>query len=155
MKTFYIIVLFLIIFQMSILMISTFGLFPYGFYSDFDTEELASHSTPQGMLTYLFEPPGGLPGWFNIGDFTIPALIAVFLGIGTITSIFLQSYIPVTLVVVGLFFVPMVTKSYGFFNQLFYYGNSQALIYFGLLIGIVILVIAVITIVEMPTHGGS
>lgn len=155
MKTFYVIMLFFISFQMCILVVGSLGIFPYGFYSDMDPAELASHDSPQSMLTYLFAPPGGLPSWFNLGNFTIPALIAIFLGIGTITSILLKSYLPITIIVVGLFFVPMVTKSYGFFNQLFYYGNSQALIYLGLLFGIVVLIIAVITIVELPAQGRS
>jgi len=156
MKTFYILILFFLVFEMCILVVGSLNIFPYGFYSDMDPENLASKDTPQAMITYLFSPEDALPdGFGGLADFTIPALIGVFLTIGTITSIFLQSYLPVTLVVMGLFFVPMITKSYSFFNQLFNYGNSQSLIYVGLLFGVTTLIIAVITIIELPAQGGS
>ena len=155
MKTFYLIMLFFLVFQMSILVVGATGIFPYGFYSDMDPQELAECENPQQVLTFIFDPEGNIPDRFDMGDFTIPALIGIFIGIGTITSIFLQSYLPITIVIIGLFFVPMITHSYGFFNQLFYYGNSQSIIYLGLLFGILAFVIAVVTIIELPAQGRS
>ena len=153
MKPLYVIILFFIVFQISALMIASLNIFEDTLYSDFDLEELSEHNTPQGMLTYLFVPEGTAAGWIG-GDFTIPALVAIFLGIGTAFSFVTQSFTPISIVVVGLIFTPMVTKSMGFFNQLFSVGGT-AVWYIGILLGVSVLVIVVITIIEMPTQGRS
>lgn len=154
MKPLYVIVLFFIVFQMSVLMVASLNIFDNTLYSDFDMEELDEHDTPQGMLTYLFLPEGTAASWIG-GDFTIPALVAIFLGVGTAFSVITQSFTPISIVIVGLVFTPMITKSLGFFNQLFSIGGSQALLYMGVLVGVSVLVIVVITIIEMPTQGRS
>lgn len=154
MKPLYVIILFFIVFQMAALIIGALDVFPYGLYSDFDASELAAHDTPQGMLTYLFVPEGNNYGLI-LGDFTIPVLIAAFLGAGTLFSYVTQSFAPVSIVIVGTVLTPMLTKSISFFNQIFSKGDSVALTYLGLLLGICVLVIVVFTIIEMPTHGRS
>ena len=160
MKSLYVIVIYLIIFQITILIVGATGIFPNGFYSDFDTNELKNHAaTPQGLISYLFVPSGTLNDWINRfgggAEFIIPALVGVFITIGSVISFFTQSFAPISIAIVGLLFVPMITKSYGFFNKLFTYGDSQAMLYLGLLFGVLIFVIAIITIIEMPTHGRS
>lgn len=160
MKPFYAIIMYLIIFQMVLLIVGSLGIFPNTFYSDFDTETFRSYaSTPQGMISYLFVPDSALQTMINTAGggslWLVPALVSLFLFIGSLISILTKSFVPISIAIVGLLFVPMVTKSYKFLNQLFSYGDSQALIYMGVLFGILILVIAIITIVEMPTQGRS
>ena len=160
MKPLYVIILYLIIFQVTILVVGATNIFPNTFYSDFETDELKTHmNSVEGMISYLFVPSGTLNWMINqVGAssfFIIPALVATFLFIGSALSVLTQSMAPISITVVGLLFVPMITKSYKFFNQLFIYGNSEALMYLGVLFGILILVIAIITIIEMPTQGRS
>ncbi|MBE3095351.1 MAG: hypothetical protein IMZ52_10005 [Actinobacteria bacterium] len=155
MKTLYNILLFFAIFQMTAITVGVLGIFPAGstLYSDIDYNELAGYTSPADILAYFFIPTGVI---LNLGTtFSIVALVSA-IGIGGgLVSIVTKDVTPVLIAIVGLCLIPMLVKSQSFFSKLFSIGNSQALIYLGLTLGVGFIIIAAITLIELPAHGDS
>jgi hypothetical protein len=152
-KTLYKLLLFFAIFQMMAITVGALNIFPPGstLYSDIDYNELSSLNSPVDIIGYLFAPESGS----NMEGFTIAALVGVMAIAGGLVAWFTGSFVPVIAAVIGFALVPMLVKSQSFFSKLFSMGNSQALIYLGLCLGVGFIIIAAITLIELPTHGDS
>lgn len=152
MKNLYKIILFFAIFQMAVVIVGATNVFPYTLYSDVETAELRAIDNPTDFLAYFFEPPDifGLSGTFTFAMF-----ITVFFTLGAAAAWATHSWTPVVVAFLATSFVPMMMKSFKFFNKLFYTWDVSAVTYLGLCIAIGIVIIAVITIVETPAQGAS
>ena len=153
MKDFYKIVLFLAMFQMAALMIAGIDVFPEGTTLYSDLSDLQTYAdSPVDMLSYIFLPdtlgPYRLPG----GAFTLTAIIGFIIGGGALASIATHSYAPAILAILGVSFVPMVTKSLTFFRRLFQF-DGVAVVYTAIALGVLLLFVYMI--LETPNHGRS
>jgi len=155
MKLIYRIIIFLIAFQFAALIISSLGIFPTSLYSDVQFSEFADLSWEE-QLVYFFTPEGGAEVLgIPISDFTIGAIILMMTAGGVVIGFATRNVAIISAVIVGTFFVPMLTKSINFFSVMFNTWDTPALTYLGVSIGLGIIVIVVITLVEMTTHGRS
>lgn len=147
-----------IFFECTIILLSVLNVFPADstFFSDFETEPLMENLSAgnyAGVIGYLFKPPVDIPG---VSDtvFSIGMLIGIFL-IGTGLAIFTQSYVPFVIAIIGASFYPMITHSLGLFRKLFIYHDNQALLIFGVILGLGAVIAFVFAMVESATHGES
>lgn len=155
MKKLYKIMMFLILFQFSVVIVNALEVFPSEntFYSDAETKSIRELDDPVDALAYFFELPD-IPGLSAFQTtFTFGMLVTIFLVIGAAIARATHSWAPVIVVIIASSFVPMLTKSLGFFNKLLYNWDNAALMYLGLTLGVGIVILAVITILETPTHG--
>jgi len=157
MKTLYKIVLFFAIFQVVVLMVNSLGVFPNTLYSDVDTTDLFNDDgsiTAQGIVAFLFPQITTSEG---SEDFTFSLVAAGFTSIGMIIAIGIsaatRSLAPIVIGFISLSIVPMVLTSWSFFRKMFYNWDTSAMVYLSIAIGVGILILAVITILETPTHG--
>jgi hypothetical protein len=158
MKTLYKIIIFFAMFQMSILVINATGVFGNNtFYSDAELGRLQNMEDPTVIIGYIFGFPEipGVPAHITV--FGFPFLIAAFTIAGAIYAWKTHSYAPITIVVIAGAFLPMIAKSLGFFQKMFTNWETAAssLMYIGIALSVGIFIIAIITIIEMPTHGRS
>lgn len=159
MKTVYVAIIWLATFQMIALTVASLGVFPSDstLYSDFDINELEDNAdSPLNILTYLFAPGDTT----SIAGISVPSaglvtIIGVIAGVGTIGAIFTGNYIIAVLAVVGVTFIPMFTKSFGFFQKIFLYWDTAALTYLGLTLGLGLFILVLLLIVEFPAQGDS
>jgi len=153
MKTLYKILLFFAIFQMMAIVTAALNIFPKGstLYSDIDLETLASKDNPVDVLSYMFVPNSN--AYFN--KFTIGAIVVSIVTVGGAVAFFTGTFTPVVITIIGLALIPMLVRSQSFFSRLFSIGNSQALIYLGLCLGVGFIIIAAITLIELPAQGDS
>jgi hypothetical protein len=153
MKALYKMILFFAIFQVTVLMVNSMNIFPSEstFYNDMDTDEY-DLSTAEGIVKFLFPAING-------EDLTVSLLVGGFTTLGVLfglaVSIATKSLAPLVISILGASMIPMVMNSWKIFNKIFYEFDSAALQYLGLCLGVGIIVIAIITILEMPTHGRS
>lgn len=155
MKKIYKIMIFLVLFQFSVVIVNALEVFPSEntFYSDAETRSIRELDSPTDALSYFFELPG-IPGLSALQTtFTFGMLVILFLSIGAAIARATHSWSPVIVVIIATSFVPMLMKSLGFFNKMLYNWNNQALMYLGLTLGVGIIILVVITILETPTHG--
>lgn len=154
MKAIYKIILFFAFFQMSIVIINLMNVFPNEstLYSDVEIKDLLAFDDPLDFLTYFFSVPQ-LPGLGAFTQFTFAMLVFMFLIAGAAIARATQSWTPIVVVIIATSFVPMITKSLKFFNKIFYNWDSPALVYLALTLGVGLILIALFTIVETPTHG--
>lgn len=168
MKPFYMLVFFFIFFQLSALVIAGMAVFPEGttLYTDFELEELEESATsPTDVIAYIFMGNGTTIGGidifgynfagFQLGSFSIWAIIGLLVVSGAIISRVAQSYVPAVLAVLGLAFLPMITHSTTFFYSLFTRWDSVSMLYLGITLIVGVLALFLITIIEIPTQGGS
>jgi len=162
MKTLYIVIIWLAMFQGITLMIAGLGVFPADsqLYSDFEINELEENAdSPVDMLSYIFLPSGeeigGTTGNEMITSGILVGAILIILGIGSVVAVFTKNYTSAVLIIVGISFVPMISKSWGFFNKLFVHWDTSAMTYMGVTLGLGVFILFLLLIVEMPTHGDS
>jgi len=159
MKTVYVAIIWLAMFQMTALTIGSLGVFPADstLYSDFDTQELEDNAgNPLDVLAYLFAPgeTTSIAG-ITITSAQILTIVGVIAGLGTLGAVFTGNYIVAVLVVVGVTFVPMITKSLGFFQKLFVHWDTAALTYMGVQLALGVVILLLLLIVELPAQGDS
>lgn len=160
MKNMYKLIIFFGVFQFTVLMVNSFGIFPNTLYSDVDMAELNDAITTGGdfltvtdaILNYLFEIPD-IP--LLSGTFTFAMFVTIFFGLGAAAAWATHSWTPVVIAILATTFVPMILKSYGFFSKLLYNWDISALFYLGICLSVGIILISVITIVESPAQGES
>jgi len=155
MKALYKIIIFFAVFQLTVIIVNLLGIFPYTLYSDIETQELQGIRNPIDYLPYFFSLPdfAGLGSFFT--NFTFAMLVFIFAGIGAVYARATHNWSPVIVIIIASSFVPMITRSSKFFNKLFYTWDVPALTYLAVTLGVAIILIAIITIVETPTHGKS
>ena len=158
MKAIYKLMFWFIFFESTIVLVSFIDVFPADamFFSDFEMETMQQHLVDgnyAGLIGYLFKPPIEIPG---VTDevFSIGLLISIFL-IGTGLAIFTQSYVPFVIAIIGASFYPMLTHSLGMFRKIFIYGDNQALLVLGTILGLGAVIAFVFAMVESATHGES
>ena len=162
MKTVYVAIIWLAMFQMTALTIGSLGVFPSDstLYSDFDTAELEENAgNPVDVLAYIFLPSdvsiAGITGAKILSNGVLLGVIFIIVGIGTGAALLTGQYTVATLAVVGLTFIPMITKSLGFFQKLFMHWDTAALTYMGIQIALGVVILLLLLIVELPAQGGS
>lgn len=158
MKTIYTIMIFLAIFQVTVILVNSLGVFPDDstFYSDIESSELQkAGNNPSTIFSKLFVPSDTNIAGFSLSSGSIIAVIILIATLGTGIAIFTQSFVPAILAIQGILFVPMITNSMTFFTKLFRNFNSNSLTYLAVTIGVGFLIILLITVVETPTHGRS
>jgi len=157
MKTAYIAIIFLVVFQMSILLVNAMDIFPTDgtFYSDIEQQELRNAGNdPLKIFEKLFIPADVNIAGFSLGA-GIWAVVFLIATVGTGAAIFTHSFVPAVLAVQAILFIPLVTRSMTFFNKLFRTWDHASLTYLSLIMIVGFLVIIFITIIETPTHGRS
>lgn len=154
MKAIYKIILFFAIFQLVVVLVNIIDVFPTTLYTDSETEDLRGAKGPLGVLNYLFSVPE-IPGLGGYTTFTFGMIAFLFLVVGAAIARATHSWTPVIVVMICTTFVPMLTNSYNFFNKMFTNWNNLTLVYLGLIFGVGIVIIVLITIAETPTHGRS
>ena len=130
------------------------NVFPSTLYSDKETEALRGEKGPTGVLSYFFEAPE-IPLLEEYTTFTFAMLSVLFLSIGAVIARASNSWTPIIVVIICTTFVPMLTSSLDFFNKMLYEWDNDILFYLALALSFGVIVIALITIVETPTHGRS
>lgn len=163
MKSFYKLVIFLGVFQFAVIIINLTGVFPAGavLYSDIDTEVIRNASSPTAVIIELFDigeiplisPAMRLTGISS--ELTFPVLVMLFITFGAIIAKATHSLTPMVIAIIGVSFVPMVTNSLTFFNRLFLNWDSMSMLYLTIALGFGILMVAIVTILETPTHGDA
>lgn len=155
MKKLFKLIIFLVVFQFAVIIINATSVFPNTLYSDTETEELRNLANPIDVIPYLFAIPE-IPGLSYLqSQFTFGMLVTIFLVLGAAIARATHSWSPVIIVIIATSFVPMITKSLKFFNKLFYNWDSLTLSYMAICLGVGILLLALITILETPTHGDA
>jgi len=118
--------------------------------------EIRSLNSPGDIISFLFPVVTSRGETY---DFTWSIVAAGFTSatffIGATMSIVMRSFAPVVIALLTAAFIPMVMNSWDFFNKLFYNWDSQAMTYLSICIGIGILILAIVAIVETPTHGDA
>lgn len=161
MKLMYRFMIFLALFQVVVVLVNSLGVFPDDstLYSDVEMEEIESQDGDiLGILSYIFLPQGEfkiLGISVTITSFSIAAIISIIAVSGAAVSIVTHSFIPVVLALFSILFLPMFTRSIGFFRRVFEIGDSPSLMYLGVVLLVGIMIVFVLTVVEMPTHGRS
>ena len=128
MKLIYKLMVFLAMFQCTVVIVNMLDnsagspLFPEHLYSDVETSDFREFDSIMDPLEYFFKMPE-----FHIGKEVVSsgvtsvsfALIAgMFLFGGALVSIMTRNPSLISVVVLAIMFVPMITKSYGFFQKL-------------------------------------
>ena len=155
MKLLYKIIILAVSFHFMVLIVNSLGAFPITLYSDADVEDIAGISSPADALGYFFSLPENLPIPEEITTFTIGFVVICFITIGAAIAIFTHSWAPVVITIIGTSFIPMLIKSWSFFQKVFTNWDTPSLMYLGILIGFLVLLIGLFTIMETPTHGRS
>lgn len=157
MKTLYKLMLFFAIFHGTVLMVNSMNIFPAEstFYSDpiYDGDL----TVPENLIKFIFPALRGDDG--SDLEISINIIAGILTGgvfiIGVLISWISKSLAPIVIAVLGGSMIPMVMNSWKIFNKIFYEFDSAAMEYLALCFGVGIIVIAIITILEMPTHGRS
>jgi len=153
MKLIYKAIIFFAVFHIVVLMINSLNVFPAEatLYSDADTAEY-DFDDPADLVAYIFPAIGGKDITFSIlvAGFTT---LGAFLGIGL--SVVTHSLAPIAIYLLGATMIPMMLNSWGFFNKLLYNWDSEQLVYLAIALGVGLIIISLITIIEMATHGRS
>lgn len=159
MKLLYKIMLVFIMFELTIVFVNLFNVFPYTLYSDADTNAITKFTDPLDIFGYFFSIPA-----LTIGNITLTsaqttftfALFIILFGIaGAGIAKLSGNWTPIVAVVIASMFVPMLMKSRTLFGKLFIEWDNAALVYMLIILFVGIAYIAMITIVETPTHGRS
>ena len=160
MKMMYKIMIFLAMFQITVIMVEALDVFPNSFFKENEIETLDIKDTddmPQAAETVfsnMFLPSQDIfPGYARYG---VAILVGMILTVGVIIS-FATKQPPASIVVavLGYSFFNMISNGFSFFSNLFRTWDSPSLIYLGLSIGVGLVIIVVITILESLTHGRS
>lgn len=158
MKTIYKLMIFLAIFQLVPLMINSLGVFPdvYVFYSDVDQAPAIenvpytyNYSGAEQIFYTLFTPKENQ--YFSSASITV--ILATFIGVGSVVAVFTKNYVLIPLLFQGYMVTVMLSKSMNFFGKLFGNWDSMALLYLGLIFGVCVVILIVITMMETVTHG--
>ena len=153
MKNMYKIILFLAIFQITVVMVESLEVFPNSFFKENEIETLDIKDTddmPQAAETIfsnMFIPSQSFFGKMRYG-------VAILVGTA-ISFLTKQNPAVIVVAVLGYSFFNMITNSFGFFSNLFRTWDSPSLIYLGICFGVGLVIIVVITILEQLTHGRS
>ena len=157
MKSLYKIMIISMMFPIVVLTVNSMGIFPYTFYSDTEIQNVYSitpTSTAEGIFSIMLVPNIDFLGVTDQA-ITISLVVGVFTIAGAAVAIVTHSFAPVIISFMGYCFFVMMTKSMGFVQKIFNNFGGTEMIYLGLLIGIGIVIIVIITIVETPAHGRS
>ena len=158
MKTIYKIMIFLTVFEMTVILVNSMGIFPSesAFFSDVSNEDIsAAGNNPFEIYAALFKPSEFSVGPILFDSADITAIILVIVTLGSGLAIFTKSFLPAIFVLQAAIILPMIASSSGFFRNLFEHFDSDALVYLAVMIVVGFAVIIFITIVETPTHGRS
>jgi len=163
MKSIYKVMMFFLIFYMTVVIIDVSEVFPNDstFYSDADIQSLKDADSPTDAFVWIFTPNSFSYeiGGTTYNEVTIWLVLAVFGLVGTAAALFTKSFLPAVFTLYGLIFIPMFTKSYGFFNKLFQIGRTDdslsTLVYLAITFGLALMGLILITMMEMPAHGRS
>ena len=159
MKNLYKIVLFLAIFQITVVMVESLDVFPNTFFATSDVDELdieQADDMPEAAETIFSNMFLPSQSFFGTARYGVAALVGVFLTVGTAVS-FLTKQNPAVIVVavLGYSFFNMISNGFDFFSNLFMNWDSPSLIYLGIAFGVGLVIIVIITILESLTHGRS
>jgi len=146
-------------FQMTAIIVAALNVFPSGtgLFSDLNVADIQGKSAME-VISYLIMPTDGytIPGFTQVQtEFTIGMLTAAIAVVGVVAGAITKNVSIGIATLIGIIFVPMVTKSMEFFNRLFTTWDVTALTYMGVTLGVGIIAIIIITIFETPTHGRS
>lgn len=159
MKLLYKIMLVFIMFELTIVLVNLFNVFPYTLYSDEDIGAISSLSDPLEVFGYFFSIPALTIGSVTLTSaqttFTFGLFMAIFGIAGAGIARISGNWTPIIAVVIATMFVPMLMKSRTLFGKLFVEWDNAALAYMVIILFVGIAYIAMITIVETPTHGQS
>jgi len=146
--------LFLAMFQVTVLMVNAADVFPSTFYDDLEvSSNIRNADSPEAAISWLLTPNIGAFG-INKSPLTVGVIVAAFVGLGIAAAIFTHSFLPVVAVIIGYSFFNMLTYSYSFISKLFQW-ETGAMTYLALCLGVGLVFIVIVTIVELPTHGRS
>lgn len=158
MKVIYKIIIFFAMFQLSVLIVNTLNIFPLDalLYSNLEVENLQSGDvwTVYGEL-FTFDTGITIPYLGTFNEASVDALMTMFIVGGVVVSIFTRNPSLIAVAVIGYLYVPIIVNSFDFFRKIFLYPDVPSVTYLGVSMGVGILIIAVITIIEMTTHGRS
>ena len=154
MKLLYKIIIFMAVFNICVLMINSLDIFPPGsrLYNDDEVKQADSPDDPQSYITALFPAIDGQDVTFSI--FALCFTSTILVGALAI-SIYTQNFSIISIGIVSALFIPMILTVMNITNKLFTNWDNDAVKYLGICIGVAIIIIGIITIVEMPTHGRS
>jgi len=155
MKLIYKMLLFFVIFQMSVLIIAATGIFPEDgrFYSDIQSDKWID-KTPEGILAEIYVPSGQIAG-ISISEFGVVAVLLALVTAGVALGFLTRSPVIPSILGVGLAIWPMINSSRGFFNSLFNNWDNNSMIYLGITFGIAIIIVVIVTLIEQPAQGRS
>lgn len=157
MKTIYIIIIFLAIFQMTVILVNATDIFPKDgtLYGDLDYNKLTSQDKDAfKIFETLFTPSDRTIAGISLGK-GIWQVVLIIGTIGTGIALFTRQYTVAVLAVIALMFIPLVSNSLGFFNTLIHTWNHESISYLAVIFAVSMLIIIFITILETPTHGRS
>lgn len=142
--------LFLLIFQMSAIMIASLGVFDTGMYSDINFGELDENSNWFDYVTYFFGA--------GYGEFTdtlaILGISGLLFGVGIALSIYNGNIVPLMMGVFGVMAMHMLGTSKEFFSTMFQKGGTSV-IYLGICLFVALGAMILFTLIEMPSGGDS
>ena len=157
MKLMYKIIIFFLVFYMMILVVNSLNVFPEDgvFYSDDAESELSSLKGKrfESVTMYLFTPKIA----YGLTEGSVTALVIFIVGFAALTGILTHNAVMPAVVIVGYCFFVMLTRSYSFFEKIFYGASytNDSMQYLAICIGAGLVVIAMITVVEMVAQGRS
>lgn len=151
MKGIYKMMLFLMIFQITALMIGTLGVFPYSIYSDIDLSHLPNENANWAeYIAYFFgNDVNDLAS--NLGIFTAIGGILAIAGIMALKN---GTVAPFMVGVMASIAIHMLNTSKNFLSQLFAIGGP-AVVYLGICLFVPMAAIVIFSIIEHPTGGDS
>lgn len=162
MKKIYQLVFILAFFQGVILMVNATGVFPNTFYSDSEVDSIADVNdlpTAEEWFIDMFAPDlvifEGNP-IFEHRIASVLSIVAVFLSIGVVGSIAMHgNFVPIVLAFQGYMIFTMVVNSQSFFMKLITNWDTATLTYLGLLLGLGIIILFIVTFLEQASHGDA
>lgn len=159
MKKLYKIMLIFIMFELTIIFVNLLAVFPYTLYSEADVSDISNISDPAVLLGKFFTIPAITISNVEITEeaatFTFYLFISSFFIVGAAIAKLSGDWTLIITTIIGMMFVPMILRSRNLFEKLFVTWETPALSFMVILIFVGLLYIALITIVETPTHGRS
>lgn len=142
--------IFLLIFQMTALMVGVLGIFPYSMYSDIDLSSMPSSSDPLVFVQHFFGA--------GYGDVTTTlaalGISGVVLGVTILMSALQGSLTPFMVGIFGVMAIHMLVTSKEFLRTLFEHGG-MGVVYLGLCLFVVLGAMILFAVIEHPSGGDS
>jgi len=150
MKLLYKIILFLGMFELMVIIVNGMGVFTNTFYSDIETDALKDKGIWEVVQDIMLPTDNKY-----IGEVSVYALAGLFVAGGILSGIATKNVIIPSLIFLLYVVFAMCLSSYEFFQDLFTKWNSDSLVYLGVVLGVGMVIVAIITVIETPTHGRS